>query len=60
MFYLGDINDCRVDMNGETIRVIAESGSWDQFREGQDVSLILKEFLVYPDTEGEDHTRIVT
>ncbi|MDR1277389.1 MAG: ABC transporter ATP-binding protein [Treponema sp.] len=60
MFYLGDINDCRVDINGETIRVIAESGSWDQFREGQNVSLNLKEFLVYPDTDGEDHTRIVT
>jgi iron(III) transport system ATP-binding protein len=42
MFYLGDINGCRVDINGEIIRVIAESGFWDLFREGQDVSLNLK------------------
>jgi iron(III) transport system ATP-binding protein len=60
MFYLGDINDCRVDINGEIIRVIAESGSYDALREGQDVSLTMKEFLVYEDTGTDDHTRIVT
>jgi iron(III) transport system ATP-binding protein len=60
MFYLGDINDCRVDMNGTVIRVIAESGSYDALREGEDVSLTLKEFLVYPDTGTDDHTKIVT
>jgi hypothetical protein len=37
MFYLGDINDCRVDMNGEVIRGIAESGSCDTLRKGQDL-----------------------
>jgi iron(III) transport system ATP-binding protein len=60
MFYLGDINDCRVDMNGEAVRVITESGSYDALREGQDVSLTLKEFLVYPGTGDEDYTKIVT
>jgi iron(III) transport system ATP-binding protein len=60
MFYLGDINDCRVDINGEIIRVIAESGSYDSLREGQDISLYLKEFLVYPDTGTEEHIKIVT
>jgi iron(III) transport system ATP-binding protein len=60
MCYLGDINDCRVDINGEIIRVIAGSGSYDTLREGQDVSLRLNEFLVYPDTGTDDYTKIVT
>jgi iron(III) transport system ATP-binding protein len=59
MFYLGDINDCRVDIGGETIRVIAESRSFDTLKEGQRVTLLLKEFLVYED-RGEDTAAIVT
>ena len=49
MFYLGDINDCRVDINGEIIRVIAESESFDALKEGQSLSLGIKDFLVYDD-----------
>ena len=52
MFYLGDINDCRIDINGEMIRVIAESSSFDTLKEGQNLSLGLKDFLVYAD-KGE-------
>jgi iron(III) transport system ATP-binding protein len=59
MFYLGDINDCRVDINGTIIRVIAESVSFDTLKEGQKISLGLKEFLVYEDKE-EEATKIVT
>jgi len=51
MFYLGDINDCRVEINGEIMRVIAESSSFDTLKEGQKVTLGLKEFLVYDDKE---------
>ena len=47
MFYLGDINDCRIDINGEIIRVIAESNSFDTLKEGQNLTLGLKDFLVY-------------
>ena len=47
MFYLGDINDCRIDINGEIIRVTAESGSYDTFKEGQKLFLKLKDILVY-------------
>jgi len=47
MFYLGDINDCRVDINGEIMRVIAESSSFDTLKEGQKITIGLKEFLVY-------------
>ena len=49
MFYLGDINDCRVDINGEIMRVIAESNSFDTLKEGQKITVGLKEFLVYED-----------
>jgi iron(III) transport system ATP-binding protein len=51
MFYLGDINDCRVEINGEVMRVIAESGSFDTLKEGQKITVGLKEFLVYEDLE---------
>ena len=47
MFYLGDINDCRIDINGEILRVIAESNSFDTLKEGQKITVGLKEFLVY-------------
>jgi iron(III) transport system ATP-binding protein len=60
MFYLGDVNDCHVDINGLTIRVIADSHTFDSMKEGQDVSLYLKEFMVYEDNESGDETEIVT
>jgi iron(III) transport system ATP-binding protein len=58
-FYLGDVNDCRVDINGETLRVIADSFSYDDLREGQNVSLALREFIVYQD-DGSGGAGIVT
>jgi len=47
MFYLGDVNDCRIEINGEILRVIAESSSFDTLNEGQKITVGLKEFLVY-------------
>jgi iron(III) transport system ATP-binding protein len=60
MFYLGDINDCRVAIKDETLRVIVESRSFDTLREGQQVFLDLKEFLVYEDKGETGATGIVT
>jgi iron(III) transport system ATP-binding protein len=60
MFYLGDVNDCRVDINGTMLRVIADSQSFDSFSEGQRVFLNLREFLVYEDKGTEDETKITT
>ena len=51
MFYLGDVNDCRLEINGEILRVIAESGSFDTMKEGQQLKVGLKEFLVYQDSQ---------
>jgi iron(III) transport system ATP-binding protein len=60
MFYLGDINDCRVVIKDETLRVIVESQSFDTLREGQHVFLDLKEFLVYEDSGESGETKIAT
>ena len=49
MFYLGEVNDCRIEINGEILRVIAESTSFDTLKEGQKIYLGIKEFLVYKD-----------
>jgi iron(III) transport system ATP-binding protein len=58
-FYLGDVNDCRVDINGEILRVITDSFSYDNLKEGQNVSLLLREFIVYQD-DGSGGAGIVT
>lgn len=60
MFYLGDVNDCRVDINGEMIRIITESHSFDQLSENQTVFLDLKDFLVYEDDGKDNQTQIIT
>jgi iron(III) transport system ATP-binding protein len=60
MFYLGDVNDCRVDINGENLRVIAESSSFDLFKPGQHVFMGINEFLVYEDKDFSDEIKIVT
>jgi iron(III) transport system ATP-binding protein len=49
MFYLGDINDCRVKIDNEIFRVIAGSDSFDSLKEGQKITIGLKEFLVFED-----------
>ena len=49
MFYLGEINDCRIDINGKTLRVIAESNTFDSLKEGQKIMAGIKEFLVFED-----------
>jgi iron(III) transport system ATP-binding protein len=59
-FYLGDVNDCRVDIGGVEMRVIAEPKSFDAITVGQEIHLRIDEFSVFHDDGSEDHTRIVT
>lgn len=59
-FYLGDVNDCRVDLNGEILRVIAPPDTYDRINENDEVFLDVKEFIVFEDDGKDDHTRIVT
>ncbi|GMO44401.1 MAG: ABC transporter ATP-binding protein [Termitinemataceae bacterium] len=60
MFYLGDSNDCRIDLNGETIRVIAGNTIADKFKEGQQLTLCISDFIVYEDRGSPDETKIIT
>ncbi len=60
MFYLGDINDCRVSIGGEQIRVIADSHSYDYLYGQKSIFLNINEFIVYEDDGKDDHTKIIT
>lgn len=59
-FYIGDVNDCRVDLGGQEVRVIAEPKTFDIYQEGQEVHLRVDEFSVFADDGLEDHTKIRT
>ena len=60
MFYLGDVNDCRVDVGGAQIRIIADSHSYDKLYGNEKIFLNIQEFLVYEDDGSDEHTKIIT
>ncbi|MDY3868835.1 MAG: ABC transporter ATP-binding protein [Pyramidobacter sp.] len=59
-YYLGDTNDCRVDMNAQPVRVIAAGNTHGHIGVGQDVWLDFDEYIVFPDDGLEDHIRILS
>ncbi len=59
-FYLGDVNDCRIDLGGEQIRVIAEPSSFDTCKVGDTFHLRVEEFTVFEDSGDDSHTKILT
>ena len=54
MYYLGDVNDCRVRVGSALVRVICEGLSHRCFSEGDDVLLTIREFILFPDDGGMD------
>ena len=46
-YYLGDINDCRVDINGTVFRVEMPGRSYGEFEDGSEVFLDFDEYLVF-------------
>lgn len=60
MYYLGDVNDCRIDLGGEILRVITDSHSYDKLFGNEQVFLDFREFIVFEDDGSDDHTKIVT
>ncbi|MBR1487059.1 MAG: ABC transporter ATP-binding protein [Synergistaceae bacterium] len=46
-YYLGDVNDLRVDIDGTIFRVTAPSKTYGEFLNGSDVFLDFDEFLVF-------------
>ena len=58
-YYLGDTNDCRVDVDGVSLRVVAPGHTYGQIAVGSTVWLDFDEYLVFDD-DGEDQTRILS
>ena len=48
-YYLGDVNDCRVRVGEALVRVIADGCSYRRMREGQDVRLSVRDYIVFED-----------
>ncbi|MCR4818331.1 MAG: ABC transporter ATP-binding protein [Fretibacterium sp.] len=58
-FYLGDTNDCRVEMDGISLRVIAAGHTYGQIDVGSPLWLDFDEYLVFDD-DGVDQTKILS
>ena len=61
-FYLGDVDDCRIDLgDGKELRIIADPYESIGIEAGKAVELDVRSFLVYPaEQPGEDFRRILT
>ena len=61
-FYLGDVDDCRVDLGGgKELRVIADPYDSMGVKKGKKVSLEVRDFLVFPEEgPGSDFRKILT
>ena len=59
-FYLGDVYDCRVDLNGHKLRVITNPWDMEAVKPGEQVYLTLRDFLVFPSEGSEEQLRIIT
>jgi iron(III) transport system ATP-binding protein len=61
LYYLGDETDCRVRVGKALVRVITDGFSHREFQEGDNVSLDVREFIVFPDDGStQDQLRIRT
>ncbi len=60
MFYLGDVNDCKVDIKGTDIRVISDAHTYDTLQIGESIGLDIIEYLVYQDDGKDDFNKILT
>ena len=57
--YLGDTNDCRVDVDGVVLRVIAAGHTYGRIPPNSSLWLTFDEFLVFED-DGQDQTKILS
>ena len=48
-YYLGDVDDCRVRVGDALVRVIASGYEFRRLRDGQPVSLGIRDFMVFAD-----------
>ena len=57
--YLGDVNDCRVDVDGTKIRVISPGNTYGQMKINSTVWLNFDEYIVFND-DGKDQIKILS
>ena len=48
-YYLGDVDDCRVRVGDTLVRVIVNGYEFKHLREGQEVSIGIRDFMVFED-----------
>ena len=48
-YYLGDVNDCRVNVGGQTVRVIADPYTFRELHIGDEVGLHIRDFIAFDD-----------
>ena len=58
-YYLGDVNDCRVDVDGTQVRIIAAGNTYGQIEPGVKIWLDFDEYIVFDD-DGTDQTKILS
>lgn len=59
-YFLGNENDCFIDINGVSIRVVAPSQAYGTLKPDQDIYLKFEDYIVHEDTGNEDVTKILT
>ncbi len=59
-YYLGDTTDFRVELNGNTLRVVTAANVYDTLNVGDTVHLAIEDFIVFADDGKDDHTKIIT
>ncbi|MCY6369130.1 ABC transporter ATP-binding protein [Clostridium ganghwense] len=50
-FYLGNSADCRINVNGQTIRVTDESNVYADYKDGEEIYLQFNKLIVFPGSE---------
>jgi len=60
-YYLGDVDDCRVRIGDALVRVVTDGCAYSRLREGQNVRLSVRDFIVFEDDGSlEEMLRIKT
>ena len=60
MYYLGNENDCYIDLGGASVRIVADPRSFDDLSIGQKIALSIQEEIVYKDDGKDDQDKILT
>ncbi|MBR6028094.1 MAG: ABC transporter ATP-binding protein [Clostridia bacterium] len=60
LYYLGDVCDCRVKVGESEVRVIADGHASRGFTPGDEVSLSVREFIVFEGGSAREQLKILT